>query len=105
MWQRVMSHVVVMEQITLERLYKLLGASFLQANPVVYASVVDQSIQTAELRNDFRDGVAAIFCRRKLCDNHAARGQLQVKFVGRVGISVKNDRDRSLGANCARDRA
>src|SRR5215471_4924732 len=28
-----------------------------------------------------------------------------MKFVGRVGISVKNDGNRSLGANRARDRS
>ena len=40
MWQSIVSHIVVMQQIALERCDELIGSAFFQADAVIHTGVV-----------------------------------------------------------------
>src|SRR5579864_7947014 len=56
----VVRHVVVMQQIALERAHKLFGTAVLEADLVIDASVVHQCIDVAETRKRLFDDLVAI---------------------------------------------
>src|ERR1700741_106333 len=101
-------HVVVMQQIELERSDEFFGAAMLEAHAVVYAGILDQRIDSAESVDCFFDGLRAILSRLKI-GNHVAAAfgselQLRKEFLARRLIPIDDYGDSAFSNRRSRDR-
>src|SRR5216683_6321741 len=71
-WQSIMRHVVVMQQITLQRGNELIWTAFFKSDTIIHAGVVNQRIDSTKLLKSLLDSGEASLSRIQLRHNRIA---------------------------------
>src|ERR1700751_876837 len=106
-WERVMSHVVIVQQVSLERGDKLIGIPGLQTNFVVDPRVVYQCIQPSMQSGGLSHRISTVLRIRQLegekYRSSSLRRQLGLQLLSRSFVPVHNDRDGAFLSTGFRD--
>src|ERR1700732_3400025 len=97
MWESIVRHVVIVQQISLQGRHELIGTSLSQTNAVVDAGVVYQRVDSAESLHRLCNRSLTIFGNGKLGRQKVRRdtlaAQLGLKPLSCLGVPVQNHRD------------
>src|SRR6476646_2813027 len=105
MRQRVVGHVVVVQQVSTERLDAQIRTGMLQANFVINAGVIDERIEASEFFDCLLDNGVTALGLGKLGEDDVTRRKLTTQFVGRIGIAIHDYGNCALGGCSADDRS
>ncbi len=103
-----MRHVVVVQEISLERCDKFLGAPVFQAYSVVHARIVDQHIESPEIAQRLLHRQRTVVGRRKVSRNESSSIsgtlQLRLQLLPGIHVAIDDDRDSILARTTADNR-
>src|SRR5215469_15827527 len=97
MRNRIMSHVVVMQEIKLKRAAEFLRRSVLETDAVVDAGIVDEGIDPPESGGRMCNGLSTIRCRLKIDDHMMIVDAIELQFsndsVAGCRVAIDDHRD------------
>ena len=108
MWQSIMRHTVIMDEISGQRGDVLIGIAMFQPNFVIPSRIVHKSVQPAELAESLLDGPRAAFRSCKVDGDESAgktaASQFTLQFVASLRVTTHNDRNGTFACTGADDR-
>src|SRR5216684_3802745 len=103
MWQSIVRHMIVMQQIALERRDELFRSAFFQSDAIIYTGVVHQRIDSTKFLQGLLDGAGTGPRSRKFRDGYVADApalsQVRMQFFCRLLIAVHDYRNRAFFGN------